>query len=345
MVATDPESGTGNNTHTGPDDSPTTLTVADIIAARKRLDGIVYRTPIVYSDALSLLCRCNLYLKLETLQKTGAFKVRGACNKVLSLGTAACAKGLVTASSGNHAQGVAFAARLSGLDDRTTIVVPRTTPATKLRNTRAYGQVKVELVGDSYDEASAYAHHLAQKQGAAYVEPYNDWQIMAGQGTLGLEIAEDLPDIKAVIVPVGGGGLIAGTALALKSRQPRVKVFGVAAPGSRLADGIRVKSMGEKPLTIINRYVDGLYRADDLSIAQAVVELAGRGKIVAEGAGAVGLAALLTGTLTFPANSRVVLVISGANIDPERLGELLIAAASHEPDATPEVHETSRPTR
>ncbi len=338
MVATDPESGTDGNSHTSLDNTPATLTFADILAARDRLNGIIHHTPVVYSDALSQLCRCNIYLKLETLQKTGAFKVRGACNKVLSLGAAACAKGLVTASSGNHAQGVAFAARLAGLDDHTTIVVPRTTPATKLRNTRAYGQVKVELIGDSYDEASAYAHHLAQKQGAAYIEPYNDWQIMAGQGTLGLEIADDLPDIDAVIVPVGGGGLIAGTAVALKSRQPRVKVFGVAAPGSRLADGIRVKSIGEKPQTIINRYVDSLYRADDPSIAQAVVELAGRGKIVAEGAGAVGLAALLTGTLTFPASSRVVLVISGANIDPDRLGELLIAAASHQPDASPEVH-------
>ena len=303
----------------------TPVTYADILAARDRIADLAIRTPLIRSEALSVRYGCQVYLKLEMQQKTAAFKVRGASNAILSLPSEVRAHGLITASSGNHAQGVAYAAVYCGVDDCTTIVVPRTTPMTKIQNTRAHGRVNVELVGDNYDEASVYAHHLAEQHDTAYIEPYNAWPIIAGQGTVGLEIVEDLPNVDAVIVPVGGGGLIAGIALAVKSQKPNTRVYGVRAPNSRLADGIRVKALGSRPQLIIDRYVDDLTLIDDQRIAQAVGELASQAKVIAEGAGAVGLGALMMHTWSFQPTDKVVLMLSGGNIDPDRLAEMLKA--------------------
>jgi threonine dehydratase len=309
------------------------VTADDIHTAAERIAGITHRTPLLHSDYLSNRYNADVSFKLENLQRTGAFKLRGAYNKIASLNNNERAHGLIAASSGNHAQGVAYAARSFGLDDRTRIYMPESTPQTKVDSTRRYGNVEVVFVDGTYDDAARAAHHEADTTGATYIEPYNDPDIIAGQGTIGLEIMHDAPQTDVIIVPVGGGGLISGIALAAHDVNPDVQLFGIQADyaqsgGYTIADGIRVKQPGDLPCSLIQEHVQALLRVDETDIAEAVRLLAQHIKLVVEGSGAIGLAALETGVLslddiasTIPASDerlQVVIVLSGGNIDLKR---------------------------
>lgn len=308
--------------HTAP------ITAADIHDARQRIAGVVRHTPLLPADALSERFGLNISLKLENLQRTGAFKLRGAYNKIACLSEEERARGLIAASSGNHAQGVAYAAQAFGLDRHTKIYMPQTTPQTKIDRTLRFGAVEVVLVDGAYDDASRIAHEDAYISGATFIEPYNDWEIIAGQGTIGLEIIQDAPQTDVIVVPVGGGGLLGGIALAAKSLQPHVQLYGVQcsydhAVGATLADGIRVKHPGEKPLMLIHEHVQRLVHVHESMLADALKRLAQEDHIIAEGAAAVGLAALAAHLLQFPRGTNVVIVLSGGNIDLARWGHIL----------------------
>jgi threonine dehydratase len=310
-----------------------------IEAAREAIARHVNVSPCAYAEILSQLCGCELYLKLENLQRTGSFKDRGALNKLLSLDDAQKAAGVIAASAGNHAQGVAHAARLLGI--RATIVMPETTPLAKIRGTREQG-AEIVLHGGGYDEAFDKACELQQQQGYTLVHAFDDPLIIAGQGTIGLEILEQLPELDAVVVPVGGGGLISGIATAIKARKPAVEVIGVEAermPAMRqsvnagrvtalpmaktLADGISVARVGEHTLPIVQELVSDIVTVSEEQIAAAVMTLLEREKSLAEGAGAAGFAALLHGHLPDLAGKKVVAVISGGNIDLTRLSHII----------------------
>lgn len=303
------------------------LTADDVYLASETVKGVVVRTPTLYSESLSRLLGCRISLKLENTQKTGAFKIRGAYHTIASLSTPERNSGLIAASSGNHAQGVAYSAQAFGIEERTTIYMPSATPQTKIENTRRYG-VNVRLIEGNYDACSEIAHEEAHRVGATYIEPYNDWRIMAGQGTIGLEIIEDAPHTDLIICPVGGGGLISGIALAAHALKPEVRVIGVqgryASPtGYTIADGIRVAHPGDKPMQVIKEHVEKLVRVDEAVISQAVVTLAQQAKVIVEGAGAVGIAALMSGALTVDRDTHVTIVLSGGNIDLLRLASLV----------------------
>jgi len=296
------------------------ISVDDVHQAAARIKKVVRRTPILYADFLSEQLGCNVYLKLENLQKTGAFKLRGAYNKIASLTDEERERGLIASSSGNHAQGVAYAAHAFGIDHCTKIYMPESTPQTKIDHTRRNGQVEIVFVDGTHDDASTLAHEDAYSSGATFIEPYNDWQIIAGQGTIGLEIMQDLPQTDAIIAPVGGGGLLGGIALAAKSIMPDVQLYGVQchyekASGITIADGIRVKTPGEKPTTLLETYVSGWAQVDEAAIVQAVRDVMKQTHLVVEGSGVVGIAALQTGTLRFPHGTNIVIVLSGGNID------------------------------
>ena len=278
-----------------------------------------------------------VYLKLENLQKTGSFKLRGAYNKIHSLDEVEKKRGVIAASAGNHAQGVAYAASHAGI--RSVIVMPETAPLSKVSATKGYG-AEVVLAGTSYDEAFARAQELEQEQGLTFVHAFNDDQVMAGQGTIGLEILCELPELSTVVVPIGGGGLIAGVATAIKAIAPRVRVVGVQAAGadamaqskqagfltstaivSTIADGIAVKSPGDRTFEVIQQVVDEIVTIDDEAIAAAILMLLERGKLMVEGAGAVGLAALLNGKVA--ATGPVACIISGGNIDVNFIARII----------------------
>ncbi len=305
--------------------------------ASKNISGAVTPTPLIHSSFFSRLLGTEAYFKLENLQKTGSFKVRGAYNKILSLSDKEKAAGVVTASSGNHAQGVAWAGALLGV--KSTIVMPETTPIIKYMATRGYGG---EVVFHGRDFGAAYAHALAlaEEKGFVFVPPYDDELVMAGQGTIGLEIMEALPDVNAVVVPVGGGGLISGIAVAVKSARPEARVFGVEAEASNscvaslmeghpvgvesaptIADGIAVKTIGEKTWPIIREYVDHVVDVDEATIAAAILKLLERKKLMVEGAGAVSVAAGMEGEL--PLEGKTVFVLSGGNIDVTALDKVI----------------------
>ncbi|RLE57656.1 MAG: threonine ammonia-lyase [Thermoprotei archaeon] len=292
--------------------------------------GDIRRTPLDYSTTLSRLCRCSVYLKLENLQKTGSFKVRGAYYKIWRLSDEEKRRGVVAASAGNHAQGVAYSASRLGVSAK--IVMPYTAPLAKVEATRNYG-AEVILHGSIVDEAVEKALEIARAEGRAFVHPYDDLDVIAGQGTIGLEILEDLPDVDVVIVPVGGGGLISGIATALKMRRKGIKVIGVqaeAAPAmalswrsgklievtarASLADGIVVKKPGTLTLPLVRELVDDFVLVSEDEIAEAIFFLLERCKVVVEGAGAVGVAALLSGKVQVEGR-KVVVVVSGGNID------------------------------
>ena len=237
------------------------MTAADIHTAAERITGIAHHTPLLHSDFISDQYGFDVAFKLENLQRTGAFKLRGAYNKIASLSDNQRARGLIAASSGNHAQGVAYAARCFGLDDRTRIYMPDSTPQTKIDSTRRYGDVEVVFVDGTYDDAARAAHTEADQTGATYIEPYNDPDIIAGQGTIGLEIMQDAPETDVILVPVGGGGLVSGIALGAHTINPDVRVFGIQAnyarsEGYTIADGIRVKHPGEIPCALIQEHVE-----------------------------------------------------------------------------------------
>jgi len=306
----------------------------NILIADKVLKNIVYHTPLDHSHTLSRITGGKVFLKLENLQRTSSFKIRGAYYTINKLLRSREINLCVAASSGNHAQGVALASTLHKL--KSIIVMPEYTPITKIMATRRYGG-KVVLYGKSYDEAYAKAVEICEKERGVFIHPFNDYNIIAGQGTIGLEIFRDLSMVDVVIVPIGGGGLIAGIATALKRLRPSVKIIGVQPKGSpamyksfknkrlmksislnTIADGVAVKSPGEKPFEIILKLVDDIFLVEEDDIVRALFLLLERSKCVAEPAGALSVALLLSGQMDVK-NKRVVALISGGNIDPDLL--------------------------
>jgi threonine dehydratase len=290
--------------------------LAEIDRARERLAGVARVTPVFRSETFSRLAGREVHLKAENLQRTGSFKIRGAVNKLATLDEAERRAGVVAASAGNHAQAVAWAAREAGL--RATIFVPQDAAMAKVEATKGYG-ADVRLVGESLEEAVGEARRVVEETGATFVHPYEDETVVAGQGTIGLELAEQVPDAETVFVPVGGGGLAAGIALALRTALPDAKVVGVrsARDGFALADGIAVKQPGLLTGPLLDDLLDDVVEVSAVEIAQAMVLLLERTKLVVEGAGAVGIAALLEGRIS--GNGPAVVVLSGGNIDASTL--------------------------
>ncbi len=312
------------------------LQLADIQAAAARLQGQVLDTPCVESRTLSQVTGAHVFLKMENLQFTASFKERGAYNKLVQLSADERARGVVAMSAGTHAQGVAFHAQRLGI--RAVIVMPRFTPGVKVARTRGFG-AEVTLHGDTLDAAREHALGLAREQGLTFVHPYDDEAIMAGQGTLGLEMLAEQPDLDTLVVPIGGGGLISGVATAAKALKPGIRVVGVqttrfagavnavtgsnhAQGASTIAEGIAVSSPGAHCLPLIRQHVDELLLVDEGDIEQAIVMLLEIEKTLSEGAGAAALAALLRHPAPFRGR-RVGLVLSGGNIDPMLLAAII----------------------
>lgn len=312
------------------------LQIDHVRSAAARLEGQILRTPCVESRTLSQLTGCQVFLKFENLQYTASFKERGACNKLAQLTPAERARGVIAMSAGNHAQGVAYHAQRLGL--RAVIVMPRFTPGVKVERTRGFG-AEVVLHGDSLDESRAHARELAAAQGLVFVHPYDDEAIIAGQGTVALEMLEDVPDLDVLVIAVGGGGLIAGMATVAKALRPSIEVVGVQTErfpamvnairgthhpqgSSTIAEGIAVGTPGTLNLPIVRERVDDLLLVDEGDIEQAIVMLLEIEKTLVEGAGAAGLAALLKHPQRF-AGRRVGLVLCGGNIDPMLLASII----------------------
>ncbi len=307
--------------------------------ARKRISDVVLRTPFAYAPILSEISGYEIYLKKENLQRTGSFKLRGAFNKIAALIEEGRKNGVVAASAGNHAQGVAFAARHFGID--ATIVMPESTPLTKVMGVRDLG-AEVILKGANYDEAYAYAVEYAEEKSKDFVHPFADEEVMAGQGTIMLEMLEEEPDLDAVVIPVGGGGLISGCSVAAKSISPEMRVIGIAAAGApamkqsfdagrpidstsvrTIADGIAVRDTSPVTLEYILQYVDEMKLVGEDEIASAILFLLERQKLTVEGAGSVGVAAVLHGHLDLPRGSRIGILLSGGNIDVTMLSLII----------------------
>lgn len=312
------------------------LELHDIQAAAGRLAGHVLDTPFVESRTISQLTGCQVFLKFENLQYTASFKERGACNKLAQLSADERARGVIAMSAGNHAQGVAYHAQRLGL--RAVIVMPRFTPGVKVERTRGFG-AEVVLHGDTLDESRSHARELAQQQGLVFVHPYDDEAIVAGQGTLALEMLREQPDLDTLVIAIGGGGLIAGIATAAKAIRPDIRIVGVQTErfpamvnaiqgthlpqgSSTIAEGIAVGTPGVITEAIIRQKVDELLLVDEGDIEQAIVMLLEIEKTLVEGAGAAGLAALLKHPQRF-AGQRVGLVLCGGNIDPMLLASII----------------------
>jgi len=310
------------------------VSLADIHAAESRIFPHIIHTPLVHSPTFSEMTGANVYLKLETLQKAGSFKVRGATNKILSCVNTSGEPGVVAASAGNHAQGVAVAAHSAGIP--AIIVMPEWSALTKQEATKSYG-AQVIIHGKSLGESIEKARDIA-RNGSIFIHPYDDDAVIAGQGTIALEILHDLPETDMIVVPVGGGGLIAGIATAAKAMKPDIIIIGAQAElcpsagealrhgspcrvqaGKTIADGIRVAETGIQTLPLIQRYVDRHVLASEEEIADAMLLLLERKHVVAEGAGAVPLAALMNGSIDVPSGSNLVLVISGGNVESSLL--------------------------
>ncbi len=309
-----------------------------ILEAKEAIKDIVHETPLDYSKTFSRISENNVYLKLENLQKTGSFKVRGAFYKISKLPREARIKGIIAASAGNHAQGVAYAASRANV--RAKIVMPLFTPIAKVLATKSYG-AEVILHGSTFDEAYDYALNLAEKENLTFIPPFDDVDIIAGQGTIGLEIIKELKDLDAVVVPIGGGGLISGIAIAIKKELGnRVKIIGVETeayrgayellkgplyrekPSHTIAEGIAVKRIGKITSRIIKHYVDDVIIVSDDLIVRAIFLLLERAKILAEGAGAAPIAALMSEDFHLK-NKNVVAVISGGNINMSTLMKVI----------------------
>jgi threonine dehydratase len=303
----------------------------DVLAARERVAETARHTPLDYSYSFSEMTGADVHLKLETFQRTGAFKIRGATNRIATLPEADREAGVVTASAGNHAQGVALAATRMGVDSK--IVMPEHAPVSKVKATRDYGAAVV-LHGEDYDAAAERAHGIEREEGRTYVHAFDDPMVMAGQGTLGLEIVEELPEVETVVVGIGGGGLISGIATAVKAKKPDTRVIGVQAEGASsavrslregelveldavntIADGIATRSIGEQTFEVIEERVDEVVTVSDADIAVAVTKLLERGKTLVEGAGAVPLAALLEEKFDYEDGETIVPALCGGNID------------------------------
>ncbi|AGN00627.1 threonine dehydratase [Salinarchaeum sp. Harcht-Bsk1] len=316
------------------------LSLSDVEAARERVAETARDTPLKQSHTFSAMTGADVNLKLENFQRTGAFKIRGATNRIKTLTPEQQAAGVVTASAGNHAQGVALAASRLGVDAK--IVMPEYAPISKLQATRSYGAT-VELHGLDYAEAAERAHEIEQEEDRTYVEAFDDEQIMAGQGTIGLEILEQCPDVETVVVSVGGGGLISGVATAIKERRPEVRVIGVQAEGASslaqsldkgeiyerdsvdtMADGIATRRVGDLTFDVIEERVDEVVTVSDPEIAMAVLYLLERSKTLVEGAGAAPLAAILQESFRFAEDETIVPLLSGGNLDLNTLTTVIV---------------------
>jgi threonine dehydratase len=309
----------------------TVPTLREIQAARARIDGIARETPVFISETFSRMVGRDVQLKAEALQRTGAFKIRGAVNKIATLTNGERAAGVVAASAGNHGQAVAWAAREKGIP--ATVYMPQDAPMAKVEATVNYGAT-VELAGEGFDEALAAAIEVTETSGATFVHAFEDEAVIAGQGTIGLEIAEQLPDLETLVVPIGGGGLASGIALALRELKPNVRVVGVQAAacapytgsdehGFTIADGIAVKKPSELTGSILRETLADIVTVSDEEISEAIVLLLERGKLVVEGAGAASLAAVLADRVG--GSGQVCALLSGGNIDPT----LLISVMRH----------------
>jgi threonine dehydratase len=309
----------------------TTPRLADIQEAANRLSGVARVTPVYGSETFSRLAGRDVHLKAENLQRTGSFKIRGAVNKIALLASAEREAGVVAASAGNHGQAVAWAAREAGIS--ATVFMPEESPMAKVEATVNYG-AEVELVGEGFDEALAAALELSETRGATFVHAFDDPQVIAGQGTVGLELADQLEEVEAVVIPIGGGGLASGVALALRERRPVVRLVGVQAAkcapfagsaehGFTIAEGIFVKQPGRLTSAILEDVLDDVVTVTEEEISHAIVLCLERTKLVVEGAGAAGVAAILAGKVegTGPAAT----ILSGGNIDPT----LLISVMRH----------------
>lgn len=300
----------------------------EIKRTRENIKDIINKTPILHSPIFSSINNCSVYMKCENLQVTGAYKIRGALNKIRSLNEEEKSKGVVCSSAGNHAQGVAYAAKLLGVES--TIVMPKNTPYLKVKSTQEFGG-NVVLHGACYDDAFLKAKSIENENNSVFIHPFNDMSVIYGQGTIALEIFEDLNDVDVIICPIGGGGLISGISLAAKEINPNIKIIGVQAEGANameksfkdghlvslnsvntIADGIAVKSPGELTYEIIREYVDDIITVSDKEIAEAFLILCEKHKLLAEASGAASLAALKKLDLS---NKKVVSIISGGNID------------------------------
>ncbi len=314
------------------------VTFDDVKNAHMVLKNVVHRTPLEFSRTFSTMTDVQVYMKLENLQKTGSFKIRGAYNTIYHLSNDDKKRGVVCASAGNHAQGVAYAATLLGV--KSTVFMPIYTPPVKIIATKSYG-AEVVLEGATYDDAAQAALKYSEEKKMVFVHAFNNESVIAGQGTIGLEIYDDLPDVDVVLVPIGGGGLISGIAVALKKLKPNVKIIGVEAEGAQsmkqsleqnkivplksvatIADGIAVKTPKELTFSLAKQYVDEVVTVNDDEIANALYLLLQRSKLVVEPAGAVSLAALLSKKISYP-KKNVVAVLSGGNANLSLLEQVI----------------------
>jgi threonine dehydratase len=319
------------------------ISLDDVVAARERVRGAIYNSPCPHSQMLSALTGQQVYLKLENLQMTGSFKERGALNRITLLTKEQAARGVVAASAGNHAQGVAYHATKRGI--RALIVMPLATPLVKVTATRGFG-AEVVLHGANYDEACEEATRLCAAEGMTFIHPFDDAAVMAGQGTIGLELLDQVPQLEAVVVPIGGGGLIGGIACAIKeacnrASRPEIRVIGVQTsrlpsmiaaveshrpvtmePATTIADGIAVRRAGDMTLPVVERYVDEIVTVDEDEIASAILVLLEREKTLAEGAGAAALAALLQKKTSLQ-GAHTAVIVCGGNIDVTLLSRII----------------------
>jgi len=315
------------------------IKLSKIVEAHERLSNILQKTKLAYAPFLSQECEAEVYIKKENLQHTGSFKIRGAFNKIASLSEDERQKGVIAASAGNHAQGVAYSGRYFGI--RAVIVMPEATPLLKVTGCKNLG-AEVILKGDNYDEAYGYARELSQKEGLTFVHPFADDEVMAGQGTIALEMLEEKRDIDTIVVPVGGGGLISGVASAFRQMHPKTRIVGVCAKGApamyesyqkgevidslsvkTIADGIAVRDTSPLTFEYIRSCVDELVLVDDEEIANAILFLLEKQKLVVEGAGAAGVAALLHKKIELKKGEKVATILSGGNIDVTMLSVII----------------------
>ena len=321
------------------------VTLEDVKKAKEVLNGVVSKTKLLECTGLSCMCNNRVFLKLENLQKTGSFKIRGAVNKIANLTAKEKANGVIASSAGNHAQGVALGAKMNGI--KATIVMPETAPLAKVSATKSYG-AEVVLNGLVYDDAYAKAVELQKESGATFLHPFNDKEVIAGQGTIALEIFEDLENVDVILVPIGGGGIISGISVAAKALNPNVKIIGVQSANvasmreslnegkvttyfkaPTIADGIAVKTPGDLTFEIIKEFVDEIITVEEDEIAQAILFLLEKDKIIAEGSGAVCAAAIMNNKLNFEGKN-VVAVVSGGNIDVNMVYRIIDKALEKE---------------
>ncbi len=315
------------------------IPLSEIVHAKRAISKVVEKTPFAYAPLLSTKLKAQIFLKKENLQITGAYKIRGAYNKIASLSEEERKKGVIAASAGNHAQGVAYSAKAFNIP--AIIVMPEATPLLKVTSTKDLG-AEVILHGDNYDEAYEFAIKYAKEHNLTFIHPFADDKVIAGQGTIGLEMLDEVNDLDMVIVPIGGGGLISGIGSAIKQLDPDIKVIGVVAAGApamynsfkakkaidsttvrTIADGIAVRDVCEKNLKYILEVADDIVKVDDEEIANAILFLLEKQKLVVEGGGAVGIAALMHDKIKYKENSKIGVVLSGGNIDVQMLSVII----------------------